>query len=113
MVDVTTSNESGSVAEAFIEMILADPDLLDEAFASVVASWGTRPPTGVREEAADRRSPAVRVPFLELCPGLSAMCPTWLSIWPVRTARSPPRERNFTRPPARGLLLRWRPPPVG
>ncbi|MHB1930199.1 MAG: hypothetical protein ACYCUG_12405, partial [Acidimicrobiales bacterium] len=52
-----------SVSDRFVEVILADPDLFEEAFASVIASWDASPPTVPPVTITARQSPLPRVPL--------------------------------------------------
>jgi hypothetical protein len=75
----------------FVELILADPDLLDVAFAAVEASWSAAPPArrptiAIRARRASGREPLGRHRQPSRPRRNRPAHPTW----PYRTARSPP-----------------------
>jgi hypothetical protein len=57
-----TSNEQTAVSDAFLELILADPDLLEAEFASVVAAFQASPPQAPPANTTHRRQPASPAP---------------------------------------------------
>jgi hypothetical protein len=76
-------------------VVLADPDLLDLAFADVIASWEAEPPgPGDRTLVATsewRRAQAGDSPIVELRLGWHR----WLRvIYQPKVARSPPDKRG-------------------
>lgn len=91
MVTVITGNDPASVSDAFMEMILADPDLAEEAFAAVMASWDAGPPSPP-ETATASPPPA---PGLRPWPLKAEPCvvvSAGAAPWELQTARSPPKR---------------------
>lgn len=93
-------DDQAAVTDRFLELILADPDLLDAAFAAVEAAWSADPPPRRPTVATRARGPGGRaLPPPRRGPsrahGHEPVGPTWLR----RTARSPPGR------PARGAGL--------
>jgi hypothetical protein len=79
--------------DEFLAVVLADPELLDLAFAEVIASWEAeppRPPGGTLVAVAERRRPRSKA-WRAVC---DRQCwPAWLRAIPrPRVARSPPEQ---------------------
>jgi hypothetical protein len=87
---VTVSPDAAARFE-FLEVVLADPELLDLAFAEVIASWEAEPPRPPKRTlvgTSDGRYSRSRIRGSDRdCPGWQA----WLRVIPrPRVARSPP-----------------------
>jgi len=81
----------GTNSDEFLRVILADPDLLDNAFAEVVASWQAgQPPASSSTLVAAGRPPGRKPPRLETGdrPGRRRQPPRAMAR--PRVARSPP-----------------------
>jgi hypothetical protein len=82
------------VSDRFLELVLADPDLLDAAFAAVEASWSATPPAPPSPVATrtGRPGPGTSPPRPAAGPARarSAAGPTGR----YRTARAPPERRD-------------------
>jgi hypothetical protein len=77
----------------FLAVVLADPELLDLAFAEVIASWEAeppRPPVTTTVTTSEQRHPRSRA-----CPADHdrQWWPSWIrAIYRSRVARSPPER---------------------
>jgi hypothetical protein len=92
--DTLAGVDAYAALDEFLEVIFADEDFFEDAFAAVVASGKAGPPDGpamIRSAfpSPDRRSPPPRARQ----PGQwSAWAPAGRA-WQLRTARSPPSDQ--------------------
>jgi hypothetical protein len=83
------SNDAIAVSDEFLDLILADPDLFEIAFASVEASWRASPPKAPPEATACR-PPSPPSPTAGQSPRHGSVCSPGLTPWQFHLARSPP-----------------------
>jgi hypothetical protein len=89
-----TSSDQAAVSDGFVELILADPDLLAAAFASVVASWQASPPQAPTAATTRSRPPAPpAVPPWKQSQHRTVRSPG-VTPWQLHVARSPPTTRR-------------------
>jgi hypothetical protein len=87
-----TRNDRAAVSDQFLELILADPDFLEAAFASVVASFEATPPQARPATTTRFRPPAS--PAEARCKPSQYRTVLSPSVTPCRlhVARSPPHD---------------------
>ena len=87
---MSTISDTRELCDRFLELVLADPDLLDLEFAAVLASWNARPP-GAPPKLARRAGWGSRRRRAVLPSGrYQRMTRPHVDRWHRTAARSPP-----------------------
>lgn len=92
METITGKDARTAAADTFLDVILADPDLFEDAFAAVVASWHASPP-GVppnKPTATRPPGPSGRLPRDHSRDAHQDTRRPRTNLWQLRHERSPP-----------------------
>jgi hypothetical protein len=102
-----TNNEQTAVADAFLEFILADPELLEGEFASVVTAFLASPPQAPPANTTHCRPPGSPAPLPSKHRQFHSVPWPRVYAWQSQVARSPPPRGFFLirRRPTRGRPL--------
>ena len=96
-----TSNDQIAVSDAFVELILADPDLLEAEFASVVASFQASPPQAPPPNTTRCRPPASPAPPPSKHREHHTVPSPGVTPGQLHVARSPPHHEDYLMRPSR------------
>jgi len=93
--DTLVGVDAYAALDEFLEVVFADEDFLDDAFAAVVASWNASPPDAPERTKADFANPDRPHPFGRARPvGHATGRTPERKAWELRTARSPPGDQQ-------------------
>jgi hypothetical protein len=94
--NVLTQRAAGySALDEFLEVVFADEDFFEDAFAAVVASWDACPPHALATIGPIPPHPGHPSPTWRSRQPDQRPAPTAAGrAWPLRTARSPPTHRG-------------------
>jgi hypothetical protein len=89
--DIPTGVDPYAAPDQFFEVILADEDFFEDAFASVMASWNASPPNATVRITHACSPIGHRTPSAQAAPvGYRCVRDVGGRAWRLRLARSPP-----------------------
>jgi hypothetical protein len=90
-----TGVDAYATLDEFLEVIFADEDFFEDAFAAVAASWNAGPPDAPAKIRSALPSPGHRrPPWRPRQPGRWSARAAAGRAWQLRTARSPPSDQQ-------------------
>jgi hypothetical protein len=92
--DVRAGVDSYAALDQFLELIFADEDFFEDAFAAVVASWNACPPHMPPPIRPASLPPGHSSPPSRLCPLGQWSRASQGAAWQLRMARSPPDDQQ-------------------